>query len=85
MPGRHPLPVLRCKVPGCEGLLIFLYDPHWGHAVPVDPNTLTEDDIGRIHESGNSTDVEYDPQHHALHKYLCKDPEWRPPESKRRR
>lgn len=79
MSGRHPLPVLGCKVPGCAGLIIFLSDTARGRSVAVDPTSLSQDDLDRIHESGWSTDVEYDVTRHALHKYSCKDPEWVPP------
>ena len=85
MPGRHPLPISECKVPGCDGKIIFLSNPQWGRCAAVDPETLSQDDRDRIHETGNSLDVDFDMTRHGLHKYHCKNPEWRPPERKGRK
>lgn len=84
MPGRHPLPILPCKAPGCQGFIIFLSDPERGRAAAVNPESLSEDDKSRIHETGWSFDVDFDVRRHQLHRYTCKDPEWRPPERGRR-
>jgi len=78
MAGRHPLPILTCKAPGCGAPIIFLANRETGRGVAVAPDSLSEEDRSRIEETGRSYEVDYDVLRHRRHRYACKVPEFQP-------
>lgn len=73
MSGRHPVPTYACKAPACGAPITFLYDPERRHPVPVDPESLSEEDRDRIGLTGRSTDLDFDYRRHRRHRVTCKD------------
>ena len=83
--GRHPLPLRECWAPKCRAQVIFLANRAKGRAIPVNPDSLSDEDRARIEDTGLAFDVDYDVTRHQPHKSTCKDREYQPAKVTRRR
>lgn len=83
--GRYPLPLRECWSPRCKTQIIFLANHKVGRSIGVNLDTLSQEEVQRIQETGRAFDVDYDPKRHQLHTDTCKDRDYRPPEKPRGR
>ncbi len=83
MSGRHPLPILTCKAPGCGAPIIFLANRETGRGVAVEPESLSEEDRDLIQDLGQTYEVDFDYRRHVRHRSRCKDPDWKPPKMRK--
>jgi hypothetical protein len=77
MKGQRSIPLRRCRVPKCGASIIFLANRRTGKGIPVNPDSLSAEDLEVIRMSGKSFDVDYDPLRHQVHRYTCADPTYR--------
>lgn len=68
------IPAVTCAEETCRAQFIYLKNPKTGKSVPVDVDSLSEDDVAEIEACGPSSGVEYDENRHVSHFTTCTNP-----------
>ncbi len=62
-----------CKEPTCKREIFFLFNQETGNTVPVDPDSMLEEEIYR-YKTGSDT-VYFDKSYHVSHFKTCRKPD----------
>ena len=61
-----------CESPECKAEMVFLKNPKSGKMVPVDVDSLSEEDVQELEAE---REIQWDNARHVSHYKTCKDPQ----------
>lgn len=65
---------VQCVEDTCKAEFIFLDNPASGNRVPVDVDSLSEDEVAEIALTKRTDGITYDPERHVSHFKTCTKP-----------